>query len=83
MKSHHLLLAGALLAGRNVDIRLSGDLTNASGTVAGRQAVVLRSSDGLGRRGGGHLTSPPSAPGLPGPARGPSVRSGASARAGP
>jgi filamentous hemagglutinin len=42
---------GALLAGRTVDIRLSGDLTNASGTVAGRQAVVLN-ADSIANLGG-------------------------------
>ena len=42
---------GALLAGKNVDINISGDLTN-SGTIAGRDVVLLNAEnvDNLGGR---------------------------------
>jgi adhesin HecA-like repeat protein len=33
--------SGALLSGNSVNLNLSGDLTNAGGTIAGRTAVTL------------------------------------------
>ncbi|SCX74101.1 filamentous hemagglutinin N-terminal domain-containing protein [Variovorax sp. EL159] len=43
--------SGALLAGKSIDLNISGDLLNISGTIAGRQAVSL-SADNIANLGG-------------------------------
>lgn len=43
--------SGALLAGKSIDLNISGDLLNINGTIAGRQAVSL-SADNIANLGG-------------------------------